>query len=1203
MGTKQTKGQEPGGASPQHSWKRTPTKERGDILASLMLKSGDRMNRGGTPPPYQRRIGMIQEMMLMAKQGKQDEATEMLKTLRQEGDSLGAMEKVCRQLTYHLSPHSQWRRQGLLKRKPQACLKAVLMAPLSSGALDLSGIPLTARDMERLCAHLQRHASTLVSLELGFTELTDEAFLLLLPTLAVLPHLETLALNGNRLTRTILKELTDALKPFLVSLRKRCPKQGNLPTILEFGESQASEPPERLRGLGEEEETDDTNRTESMGELRSEVEEELDGEMEIEEMMEELLDFDREVQGKEDEDDSMWTLEEQRKVGRRRGRRGEDGREKEAQSREQRTGRRAMMVEDEDDTHSRSSRLSCSSQSQHSSGALEPMKAEEDDLDEVLFGTPIYERALRLCWHSPSYKSMIALMTQLLRLQQNNQLPAEVTAANMSELLVEQSKETLRVQLWEFELEGYDDDVRPLLQLVWEVNNAMKMRDVEYEARRLLSSPEAVPPRFQHPNIISQALEYAVILKEQQEKGPRSELLSPMEVVLQVLPKVLQGFWVPPPNTCFSMPSQQLSPMAVGITKAVQDRVSKTLSTVLLQATFSSTTRDNMTLSIQEKVRQGYSQDVLEKGLNSFAAEVLNTITDVAVREVCALFQPLISEAVETATDEPPARTASQEPDSAVVCTPPCALTVTDEPPASPEPDSAVGSTPCALTVTDEPPASPEPDSAVGSTPCALAVTDEPPASPEPDSAVGSTPCALAVTDEPPASPEPDSAVGSTPCALAVTDEPPASPEPDSAVGSTPCALAVTDEPPASPEPDSAAGSTPCALAVTDEPPASPEPDSAAGSTPCALAVTDEPPASPEPDSAAGSTPCALAVTDEPPASPEPDSAAGSTPCALAVTDEPPASPEPDSAAGSTPCALAVTDEPPASPEPDSAAGSTPCALTVTDEPPASPEPDSAAGSTPCALTVTDEPPASPEPDSAAGSTPCALTVTDEPPASPEPDSAAGSTPCALTVTDEPPASPEPDSAAGSTPCALTVTDEPPASPEPGSAAGSTPCALTVTDEPPASPEPDSAAGSTPCALTVTNEPPASPEPDSAAGSTPCALTVTDEPQKPVYSFVNYNYNAEARGTNSTKNEAPGLQEENREMISAIITTPPALSAHTAIQNVFNGSLGETDRHEESESVEVSTFSAVKKSKFRGFLNWLKKHCCCCLLSGDNEVD
>ncbi|XP_054452878.1 leucine-rich repeat-containing protein 75A [Anoplopoma fimbria] len=443
MGAKQTKGQEAGGASPQHGWRRTPTKERGDILASLMLKSGDRLSRGGTtttpPPPYQRRIGMIQEMMLMAKQGKHDEATEMLRTLRQdlgmestslddvlyryasfrnlvdpithdliislaryvhcpktEGDSLGAMEKVCRQLTYHLSPHSQWRRQGLLKRKPQACLKAVLSAPLSSGALDLSGIPLTARDMERLCSHLQRHVSMVVSLEMGFSELTDEAFLLLLPTLATLPHLETLTLNGNRLTRAVLKELTDALKdpcsfpsvtwidlgnnvdifslpqPFLVSLRKRCPKQGNLPTILEFGESQASDPPERLRGLGEEEETD---RTESMGELRSEVEEELDGEMEIEEMMEELLDFDREVQGKDDEDESMWTVGEQRKAGRRRGWRGEEEGGKEAR----RSSGKAVMADDDDD----SSHLSCSSQSQHSSGALEPMRAEVDDLDDL----------------------------------------------------------------------------------------------------------------------------------------------------------------------------------------------------------------------------------------------------------------------------------------------------------------------------------------------------------------------------------------------------------------------------------------------------------------------------------------------------------------------------------------------------------------------------------------------------------------------------------------------------------------------------------------------------------------------------------------------------------------------------------------------------------------------------------------------------
>ncbi|KAG5837244.1 hypothetical protein ANANG_G00237250 [Anguilla anguilla] len=438
MGTKQTKGAgQEASASPLHgAWRRTPTKERGDIFASFMLRSGDRFGRGGAPPPpYQRRIGMIQEMMIMAQQGKQDEATELLKTLRQdlgmestslddvlyryasfrnlvdpithdliislaryihcsktEGDSLGAVEKVCRQLTYHLSPHSQWRRQGMLKRKPQSCLKALLLAPPPSGALDLSGLPLTVRDVERLCAYLQRHASQVSSLELGFTELTDAAFLLLLPTVSSLPCLVTLMLNGNRLTRAVLKELTDALKdstsfpsltwidlgnnvdifclpqPFLVSLRKRSPKkQGNLPTIMEFGESQASEPDSRAEP---ESEGDEMLRTESMGELRSEMEGEMeggmDGDLEIEEMMEELLDFDKEVQGKEyeTEEDSMWIMEDHEKGFKGKG--VTPGR---------RTADRAVKAEVEDDTQSHSS----SSQSEHMSSHMEDQVASHTD--------------------------------------------------------------------------------------------------------------------------------------------------------------------------------------------------------------------------------------------------------------------------------------------------------------------------------------------------------------------------------------------------------------------------------------------------------------------------------------------------------------------------------------------------------------------------------------------------------------------------------------------------------------------------------------------------------------------------------------------------------------------------------------------------------------------------------------------------------
>ncbi|KAE8622692.1 hypothetical protein XENTR_v10005335 [Xenopus tropicalis] len=182
-----------------------------------------------------------------------------------EGDSLGAMEKVCRQLTYHLSPHSQWRRQGIVKRKPQACLKVLLSGRPHEGSMDISGIQLNMKDLERVIIFLQSNSENVENVELCFTELTDEMFLQVMPVLSSLPHLSTLALNGNRLTKAILRELTESLKdpkkfpsmtwidlgnnvdifslpqPFLVSLKKRCPKQGSLPTILEFGEGQLNE--------------------------------------------------------------------------------------------------------------------------------------------------------------------------------------------------------------------------------------------------------------------------------------------------------------------------------------------------------------------------------------------------------------------------------------------------------------------------------------------------------------------------------------------------------------------------------------------------------------------------------------------------------------------------------------------------------------------------------------------------------------------------------------------------------------------------------------------------------------------------------------------------------------------------------------------------------------------------------------------------
>ncbi|XP_036624467.1 LOW QUALITY PROTEIN: leucine-rich repeat-containing protein 75A [Trichosurus vulpecula] len=288
--------------------RRSSARERGELWAALLLRPGDKAARAGSASgpglaPYHRRVSMIQELLSLVRQGRQEAAGELLLQLRQdlgmestslddvlyryasfrnlvdpishdliislaryvhcpkpEGDALGTVEKLCRQLIYHLSPHSQWKRQSFVKRKSQACVKAALLGPPSDHTVDLSGISMASRDLERLIAYLQRCRDQVEVLELGFTDLTDDMVLRLLPVLSSLPHLTTLALNGNRLTKAVLRDFTDTLKdlskfpcvtwidlgnnvdiyslpqPFLLSLRRRSPKQGHLPTILELGE-------------------------------------------------------------------------------------------------------------------------------------------------------------------------------------------------------------------------------------------------------------------------------------------------------------------------------------------------------------------------------------------------------------------------------------------------------------------------------------------------------------------------------------------------------------------------------------------------------------------------------------------------------------------------------------------------------------------------------------------------------------------------------------------------------------------------------------------------------------------------------------------------------------------------------------------------------------------------------------------------------
>ncbi|XP_059202245.1 cell surface glycoprotein 1-like [Centropristis striata] len=307
----------------------------------------------------------------------------------------------------------------------------------------------------------------------------------------------------------------------------------------------------------------------------------------------------------------------------------------------------------------------------------------------VLFDTPIYDRALQLCWNINSYKSKIALLRTLLRLQEAYQIPSQVTPEDMIHFLMEESKNTLRERLWEFELEDFDEeDAKPLLMLVWAVNMSNKMRDIEFEAQMLLNSSEPLPPKFQNPKLFNAALKYAKILRTN-HVAPSSKVLSPQDVVLEVVPRVLQGFWALPHRPLLNMPSQKLSTMSVGVTKAVLDRVTGALTGVEGQTTFSRSIRDDVVLSILTTIRQTHPLHILVNRIKSFSPELLSEIVDVAAEQICEMFHPKSPKvpAALSPAAEPPATAPVQEDSNLTVTpSPETNPAVVSTPPASPAP-------------------------------------------------------------------------------------------------------------------------------------------------------------------------------------------------------------------------------------------------------------------------------------------------------------------------------------------------------------------------------------------------------------------------------------------------------------------------------------------------------------------------------------
>ncbi|KAK7893389.1 hypothetical protein WMY93_022541 [Mugilogobius chulae] len=269
---------------------------------------------------------------------------------------------------------------------------------------------------------------------------------------------------------------------------------------------------------------------------------------------------------------------------------------------------------------------------------------------KMLFETPVYKRAVQLCWVQQIYKTNIAVVLEWFNLQQKGLLSPDITEDHMKDLLLEKDMKSFKYIMWTSELEMIDEEVlRRLLTLTWDVINGLKMGDVMFEARRLLQTPARVPSSFLSPKVISMARSYSSELSQKDLDPLR--WLTPRKVVTEVVTDVFTRLWQPSSSsTQFSMPSSELSAPAVSLAQAVLHKVQKGLSTTDVEVTFSHSIRDQMVNNILHKVWDIFPEHELQRRLSRFSKDLLMFVTQVTAAEVCEFIEPQTDAATDPGT-------------------------------------------------------------------------------------------------------------------------------------------------------------------------------------------------------------------------------------------------------------------------------------------------------------------------------------------------------------------------------------------------------------------------------------------------------------------------------------------------------------------------------------------------------------------------
>ncbi|XP_071196031.1 uncharacterized protein [Salvelinus alpinus] len=221
-------------------------------------------------------------------------------------------------------------------------------------------------------------------------------------------------------------------------------------------------------------------------------------------------------------------------------------------------------------------------------------------------------------------------MVHYLLLQSQGQVPPHVTTEHMSNWLVSQGKKSLRERVWKETLEEGND----LARLAWEVNTCLKMMDIEHEAfcklRRSMhpTSPADIDPKVH--SIVERAVRSIL---DKQSNEPRSNLLSPSQVVVEVVPRLLLALWLQPEEGHSEHPILT-SGMAVGMVAAVVEKLSCMLKDPSPHIPFSRAAAFDSVRSILGRISQSFSTDDLQSPF--YMSSVCAFVAD----EVQGCFQP-----------------------------------------------------------------------------------------------------------------------------------------------------------------------------------------------------------------------------------------------------------------------------------------------------------------------------------------------------------------------------------------------------------------------------------------------------------------------------------------------------------------------------------------------------------------------------------